>query len=332
MKNKIKISVIGGGMGTIPVITALKDNPHIDFSVIVSMTDDGGSNKVVRDEFGLLPLSDLRKSIIALARHQNGEFRELFTYRFSKGNGLAGHTLGNLIMMALSDITGDEMKAIDYVRKIFGVKEKIIPVTFDDVSLVAEYDNGDIEKGEHLIDETTIYENQRIKRIFCSPKAYANKEALKSIKEADYIILGPGDLYTSTFANIIIQGIPEAIQQSNAKLIFITNLMTKAGQTRNMKISDHIKEFTRYIGREPNFVIINNGKLSKLGVERYFKEKGEKPIVNDIKKYSNSFVVINADVVASGIIEKEKGDKLIRSLIRHDPEKLKKTLKNIIKY
>ncbi|MBW7953920.1 YvcK family protein, partial [Candidatus Dojkabacteria bacterium] len=137
-----KVAVIGGGTGTVAVLSGLKYNTDVTLSAIVNMTDDGGSNRVVRDEFGLLPLSDLRKSIVALADAGNGIFRELFTYRFDKGEGLSSHTLGNLMLMALSDITGSEIGAIEAASKIFNCRGKVIPVTLDDVRLVAKYDDG----------------------------------------------------------------------------------------------------------------------------------------------------------------------------------------------
>ena len=155
-KNNLKIVVIGGGTGTIPVLSGLKQFSEFDLQVIVSMTDDGGSNAVIRDEFGLLPLSDLRKSIIALSQNDDKLLRDIFTYRFSKGEGLIGHTLGNLILMGLTETTGSEIGAIEAVSKLFNVKGKVIPVTLDSTKLVADYTDGTKIKGEHIIDEPEI--------------------------------------------------------------------------------------------------------------------------------------------------------------------------------
>jgi uncharacterized cofD-like protein len=206
MKKK-KVVVIGGGTGTVPVLTGLKNSNNIEISVIVSMTDDGGSNRVIRDEFGLLPLSDLRKSIIALSNKGNGLFRQLFTYRFDKGKGFRGHTLGNIMMMALSDITGSEIGAIDASCKLFDVVGNVIPVTLDSVRLVAEYEDGKKVCGESRIDEPDCERNERIDEFYLKPKASANPVAIKAIKNADFIIVGPGDLYTSTLANIVVDGL-----------------------------------------------------------------------------------------------------------------------------
>ena len=175
---KKKVVVIGGGTGTVAVLHGLKKYNDLDLSVIVSMTDDGGSNAVVRDQFGYLPLSDLRKSIIALSGTKNGVLRDVFTYRFEKGDGLKSHTLGNLIMMGLADMTGSEIGAIDAASKLFNVHGKIIPVTTDDVRLVAEYEDGSKVEGEHLIDEPDKkHEDLRIKFFLHQTKSESNQRS-----------------------------------------------------------------------------------------------------------------------------------------------------------
>lgn len=326
-KNK-KITVIGGGTGTVAVLRGLKKYEDLDISVIVSMTDDGGSNAIVRDEFGLLPLSDLRKSIIALAGNGNGTFRELFMYRFDKGGGLSGHTLGNLILMALSDITGSELEAIKAAGRLFHVKGKIIPVTLDDVRLVAEYDDGSIVKGEHFIDEPEEKEvTKHIARFYTEPKASPSPDAIKAILEADYIVAGPGDLFTTTLANVIIEGISEAIRETSAKFVFINNLMTKQGQTHGMKATDLIAEVEKYTTRTPDIVLVNNSPYNEKILERY-AQSFEFPMEDDTN--GETYKVIKADLVLDEEVEKEKGDNLTRSLIRHDSEKLADVLYNQI--
>ena len=268
------IVVIGGGTGTVSILNGVKSNPDLHISVIVSMMDDGGSNHVVRDEFGLLPLSDLRKSIIGLARAGNGTFRDLFTYRFNKGEGLSGHTLGNLIMMALSDISGSEVAAIKEAGKIFGVLGDVIPVTLDHVRLVAHYSNGEKVTGEHYIDEPeNLSDSTKIDELTLEPNAQAYPEALEAIRNADFIIAGPGDLYTSTLANIVVDGVSEAIRDSNAKYIFVNNLMTKHGQTHWMKAADLVDEITRYSERTPDIVLQNNREIPEHILRKYAENK-----------------------------------------------------------
>lgn len=326
------VTVLGGGTGTMAVLNGLKRYPDIDINVIVNMTDDGGSNAVVRDEFGLLPLSDLRKSIIALSNTNDELIRELFTYRFSKGNGLKGHTLGNLMMMALSEIAGSEIEAVSRLSKLFQVQGTVIPVTEDDVKLVAEYENGEKIMSEHIIDEP---ENPKIAaskiiNLSVEPQADASKEAIQALQSSDYIVAGPGDLYTSTIANLVISGIPQALKQSKGKFIFITNLMTKLGQTHWMKSLDMVKEISHYAERKPDIVIQNSGKILPEVIDRYAEE--QEYVFEDNLGESNGFKIIRADIVGDAATKKEEGDDLKRSLIRHDAEKLGKLLYGVFTY
>lgn len=320
--------MIGGGTGTTVVLNKLKDYQDLDLSVIVSMTDDGGSNAVIRDEFGLLPLSDLRKSIIALSEHSGGILRDLFMYRFGKGAGLSGHTLGNLIMMALSDVTGSEVAAIEASKKLFGVRGKVIPVTLENTELVAIYESGKKVSGEHLIDEPIAPKKLgRIKKLTLSKKVRSNPAAAEALLEADFIIAGPGDLFTTTLASMVVPGISEAIKKSKAKFIFVSNLMTKIGQTEGMKVSDLISEVKKYAQRTPDIILVHKGKFPPRLLKRY-AQQFEYPIGDDLAE--GSFVVVRQDLIHPKEVVKQKGDTLKRSLIRHDSEKLGKVLYDIV--
>lgn len=321
-----KIVVIGGGTGTTAVLSGLKKYYDYQLKVIVSMTDDGGSNAVIRDQFGLLPLSDLRKSIIALSDADQYLLRDIFTYRFDKGDGLSGHTLGNLIMMGLSNLTGSEVGAVEAVSELFGIKGRVVPVTTEKTTLVATYDDGETVKGEHIIDEPNIESDRQIMSLTIDPPVKAHDEAIEAIKQADVIIAGPGDLYTSTIANIIVGEVADAIKNSSAQFIFINNLMTKKGQTHWMKDEDLINEMEKYCGRSPDVTIIHNGKFPKDVVD-YYAKKNEHPIEHVENSRQN---IILKDVVSEQITEKQAGDDLIRSLIRHDADKLGKVLHDII--
>lgn len=317
----MKVVVIGGGTGTSVVLSGLKKYSDLNLSVIVNMTDDGGSNAVVRDEFGILPLSDLRKSLIALAdENYNDILRELFIYRFHDGNGLKGHTLGNLLMVAAVDITGSEEKAVEILEELFNTKGKIIPVTTDDVRLVARYADGEEIVGEHLIDD--INEDKRIESFGLDSSAKVTEAAKQAILDADCIVIGPGDTYTSILACIVVDGVAEAIQRSNAKLIFVSNLMTKIGQTRGLSHLNIVELMEEYIGRRMDSILINSGDISQKLIDRYI-EDGEGMIVDDMKEDSR---VIREDIVANTEYIKDKGDNLKRSLVRHDAKKLGKVL------
>lgn len=310
------------------VLGALKLFHDYDVSVIVNMTDDGGSNLVVRDVFGLLPLSDLRKSIIALSRTPDDILRKIFTYRFCKGDGLSGHTLGNLIMTGLSDIMGSEIKAIEAACQLFHVRGQVIPVTLDHVDLMATYDDGKVVKGEHIIDEPIDISTRHIIELSLAPHAKAYEAALEAIRTADAIIFGPGDLYTTTLAAVVVDGVKEAIAASRAQCIFISNLMTKRGQTHGMTSNDLVRELTRYIGRHPDVVVVHNKPLPSAALEHY-ASMGEQPIPNTLKNDA-PFQIVLADIVHDAVVERQAGDTLERSLIRHDSLKLATVLRGII--
>jgi len=325
----MKVTVIGGGTGTSTVLEGLKGFRDLDLTVIVGMMDDGGSNAVVRDEFGLLPLSDLRKSIIALSEeNDSGILRDLFTYRFSQGEGLKGHTLGNLLMVAMTEIAGSEVEAIEMFRYLFSVAGDIVPVTLDKVTLVAEYEDGGRVIGEHLIDEPK--ENRKIKKFYLDSKAKAYRGGIEKIASSDYIIIGPGDLYTTTLANIIVEGIPKALQKSKAKLIFIPNLMSKIGQTRGLTLGSMLELMEGYVGRAFDYVLVNSGRIPKEAYKRYVKD-GEHLFDDDLGFDDKKRTIIRADLVANSVIKRAKGDKLVRSLVRHDPQKVGEELYKIFR-
>ncbi len=323
----MKITLIGGGTGSSSVLEGLKKKKDLDLNVIVGMMDDGGSNAVVRDEFGLLPLSDLRKSIIALSSENDQNIlRELFTYRFSQGDGLKGHTLGNLLMIAMTEIAGSEVEAIELFKYLFSVSGNILPVTLDKVRLAAEYTDGRKIVGEHLIDEPK--EDRKIKNFYLEGEAKAFEGAVEAILSSDYIIMGPGDLYTTTLANILVDGIPHALQNTKAKLIFISNLMSKIGQTRGLTLEEMLSIAERYIGRKFDYVLVNNGRIPQKAYKRYI-DYGEHLFKDDIKKGDRE--VIKADLVANSLIKKDKGDTLDRSFVRHDPDKVANELYRIFR-
>jgi uncharacterized cofD-like protein len=328
--NHKKILVIGGGTGTYTILSGLKKYP-LDLSVIVTMMDNGGSNRIIRDEFGLLPTSDLRQCMIALSEEKPKDLlRKLFTYRYSSGVGISGMTFGNLYMAALTDIYGSQELAIEKTCEFLDVKGKILPVTFDSTNLVAVYDNGREVLGEHAIDEPDEESStHKIVGLYVLPKAKANKKATGELKKVDMIVLGPGDLYTSILPNIVIDGIKEAISTSSAKVVFVLNLMTKYGQTQNFKASDYLKEAEKYLGKNIiDCVIVNSGKFTEKALE-WYANTGAKPVEDDLKNLKG-IKVVRGDFVDKNIYVKSKADKLTRSLIRHDSDKLAKVVVSLL--
>ena len=323
----MEITTIGGGTGTSAVLDALNDYSDLHINAIISMMDDGGSNEMVRDQFGLLPLSDLRKAIISLSKkNKNQLLRKLFTYRFSKGKGVSGHTLGNLIMIAMSDIAGNEKDAIEKLCELFDTVGKVIPVTYDKVRLIATYENGKVILGEHLIDTSKI--SSKIVSLRLSSSALANEKAIHAIANSEYVIIGPGDIYTSIIPNLLVNGISKELMKTKAKIILISNLMTKKGETDWMKLSDLVSTLEKYIKRRFDIILVNNGTIPKNAITHYKTEK-QNILIDDLPLKSKS--VIRSNLVLNEIINKDAGDTLPRSIVRHDPEKLGKELYSIFR-
>jgi uncharacterized cofD-like protein len=324
-----KIVCIGGGTGTFVVLRGLKNYP-CQLTAIVTMSDSGGSNKRIRDEFGLLPTSDIRQCFVALSDETGGVglMRKLFMYRFEKGQGISGMTFANLFMAALTDILGSQKEAIKQTRKVLKIKGTVLPVSYTGTDLFAEYEDGTTVGEEHFIDEPEHDGTLKITKVYLKPEAEANPDAVKAITEADLVILGPGDVYTSIIPNFLVKGIPEAIASSKAKKVYVVNLMTKYGQTYNATAKDHVAMITRYVGAVLDTVIINSGKLPEEAQTEY-KKSHEFPVVNDLPT-DEQYTIIAKDIAANTIIEKNTSDVLVRSLVRHDSNKLAHAIMQIL--
>ena len=314
-----KITVIGGGTGTFVVLSGLKKYP-LDLSVVVTMMDSGGSTGRLRDQLGILPPGDLRQCLVALSDAPL-LWRKLFLYRFEKGD-LEGHNFGNIFLAALEKVSSNYDEAIETVSYVLKTKGKVIPVTLNKLHLVAEYENGKKVTGEGLIDENHS-EKSRIKNAYLEPQGKANPKAIKSIEESDYIVIGPGDLYTSIIPVLLVRGVKEAMRKSKAKIVYIMNMMTKSGQTTSYKAFDHVADLVKYLGREPEVVLINNGEISSDILSSY-EHYNEVKVVNDLNK--NGYQIIERDLVDITKVEKNSSDILYRSILRHDSEKVAKTL------
>lgn len=327
--DKKNIVCLGGGTGTFVTLSGLKTYSH-NLTAIVTMSDSGGSNKRIRDEFGLLPTSDIRQCLIALSAEKGrvGLLRKLFMYRFEKGNGISGMTFGNLFMAALSDILGSQEEAIRQTGKVLRINGTVVPVSFTDTNLFATYENGETVEDEHAIDEPLHDGTLKITDVFLKPKAAANPQALEAIKKADLIVLGPGDLYTSLLPNIIVDGIAEAIKESKAKKVYIMNLMTKFGQTYNYTARTHVETLEKYIGKSLDYVLVNTEKVPEIIIQKYAEMK-EFPVVDDLPKKAY-YTVVRKPIISEIPIEKSSSDTLVRSLVRHSSEALAKELVALI--
>jgi len=320
---KKQLVTIGGGTGTHTVLRGLKQYQNkVALTAVVTMADSGGSTGRLRDEFGYLPVGDVRMALTALASDvdQHEELvRELFLHRFAKGTGLNGHNVGNLLLVALTDILGSEEAAIRAAGKLLRVQGRVLPVSTDPTDLIATYSDGVTITGEHQIDEPHSDRHpHQITNIAVNPGVHVHPQVQTAIAEADLIVLGPGDLYTSVLANIAVPGVAQALRDTSATLVYVSNLMTKQGQTSGMGAAEHLAEITRYIGREPDVLLVNVTRLPADLLTTYAQDQ-EFPVVFN---YEGTTRVVPADLLASETVQTKTGDTLKRSLIRHDSDKI----------
>ena len=326
-----KVVVIGGGTGTYTALLALRDKKY-EICAVLTMVDDGGSNKVLRDEFGLLPTSGVRLAMVALASKPS-LLRELFLYRYHKGTGISGMTFGNLFLAAVTDILGSQEKAIEHTSDILKVKGKILPISHEDVRLVAKYEDGTEVVGEHLIDEPQHDGKLIITELLTRPSATITEHAREAILSADTIILGPGDFYTNTIANLVIGGVVDALMEARAQIIFVMNLMTKYGETYDYPASKYLEDLSKYIPLSRiNIIVVNNDMKFPPGTIEKYKEEYSSPVVDDLDSYNipSGTKVVRAPILLRKEVEPEKGDILKRSMIRHDPRRLSKVFGELI--
>lgn len=320
-----KIVVIGGGTGSFVLLSGLKEYP-VQLTAIVPVTDDGGSTGRLRDEFGFLPVGDMRQCLAALAK-ENGLLRKLLLHRFAKGRGLEGHNLGNLILTALEEITGGEPEALAQAAKVFKLKGRVLPISNHLVKLAAQYSDGETIISEHKIETHRLGKNEKIIKLYTIPQAKINNEAALAIQTADLIIFAPGDLYNSIIANLVISGTRSAIKGSSAKLIYIVNLMTLNSQTNYFSAFNHVQELETYIGQDLDYILINNQPIPQ-SIKQAYKLEAEYPVVDDLLTDPR---VIRKPFLANTQFKKPKSDQLKRSLLRHNPEKLAKTIIGLLK-
>lgn len=306
-----RIVVIGGGTGTYTVLSGLKEYP-VHLSAIVAMSDNGGSTGVLRDELGVLPPGDIRRSLIALSESPQ-IIRDLFNYRFESG-GLEGHSFGNLFLTALEKITGNFEEAVKEAGKVLSIRGDVIPATIDNTHLYATLEDGTVVTGETNIDIPKHDGKLRIRDVALKPMARATKSARKAILSADLIVLSPGDLFTSLIPNLLVKGIPEAIRASKANVVYCCNLTTKHGETNGFGVDDFASKIEQYLGKgEIDYVIAHQGTPPKKLLSRYRKEHKE-PVIVTSREHARPYRLIPADIASS------------RNYFRHDAEKLGKIL------
>ncbi|MEH2406626.1 gluconeogenesis factor YvcK family protein [Nostoc sp.] len=308
-----KIVVIGGGTGLSTLLRGLKTY-SANITAIVTVADDGGSSGRLRQEFGVLPPGDIRNCLAALADEEK-LLTELFQYRFRAGDGLTGHSFGNLFLTAMSDITGDLEQAVAASSKVLAVRGQVLPATLSDVRLWAELADGRRIDGESSIPKA----GGKIVKIGCIPaNPPAIPAAIKALKEADYIIIGPGSLYTSLIPNLLVPEIADAIAQTNAPRIYICNIMTQPGETEGYTVADHIRAIDAACGQRRLFdaVLIHKKPPSEQSLIRYAQQNSH-PVFLDREAVTQ----LGRRIVPANVLyEDETG------FVRHNPQKLAQVL------
>ncbi len=303
-----KIVAIGGGTGLSMLLRGIKKYTN-NVTAIVTVGDDGGSSGRLREEMGILPPGDIRNCIAALADDED-MITELFQYRFKNGEGLEGHSFGNLFLTALCAITGDMVRAVKESSNVLNIRGVVLPATLDDMKLAAEFEDGRIVHGESNIPEA----HGKIKRLFTEPEhCKALPEAISAIKEADLIILGPGSLYTSVIPNLLVDGIVEAISQSKAKKIYVCNIMTQPGETDNYSVASHVNALISHSnGKKIVDAVLVNDSLPDNISEGYAKS-GSIPVRLDME----NIAPIGIEVVSQKLLQENK-----QGLVRHSSHRV----------
>lgn len=309
MTPRPRIVAIGGGTGLATVLRGLKNYP-VSVSAIVTMTDNGASSGRLSREMGVLPPGDIRKCLAALSNDEQ-LLTKLFEYRFKQGRGLAGHSLGNLLLLALADITGDFESAVEASSKILSIKGEVIPSTLEHVSLLSKLKNGALALGE--VDTAIQGHRFGIEKVMIQPEdVKVNPTAIHFISNADLIIAGPGSFYTSVVTNFLIKEINQAVKQSSAKKMYICNASTERGETEGFSVEDHFRAFQQYAGEKVFDTILVNNKI--------ISESTNEGKLGSIKNITTSDAeILGAKVILADLIDENRP-------LFHDHKKLAKTI------
>lgn len=299
-----RVVVIGGGTGTPVLLRGLKQYTD-NLTAIVTMADDGGSSGRLRDDLDMLPPGDVRNCLVALS-DRGPLAEELMQYRFKAGE-LKGHSMGNLVLAALCDISGGFDQAIRQLSRVLAVRGQVIPATLANVRLCAKMEDGSVVCGQAKIPQS----GKKIRRVFLDPGiCYPLEEALQAIGEADAIIMGPGSLYSSVMPGLMVQDIPEAIARARAAKIYVCNVMTQPGETDGYSAAQHLQAIFKHAGAIVNYAVVNTEIVPNRLANRYRKD-GAAPVVADLKAITDLGVT-----PVTGELLQEDG------VVRHHPDKL----------
>ncbi len=302
-----KVVILGGGTGTSTLVRGLKQFP-VDMTVVVSVCDDGRSTGKLREEFDIPAVGDLRK-VLASMSDTEPLFEKLLEYRFKTTSDLNGHAVGNLLLAALCNITGNMSDGIESLSNVLNIRGRVLPLTEDNVILMGKMEDNSIVEGEHNITDS----EKKIKDIYYKESPIITPTVIKAIKEADMIILSMGSLYTSIICNLISEDVIKAIDSSKGKILYVCNMFTQPGETDGFALTDHIKVLNRHLGkRKIDVVIANDGIIPKKYIEKYHRVEEKEPVIIDSKNLSK----FNFKLIKSDFVNVENGS------LKHDTIKL----------
>jgi len=285
-----KVVVLGGGTGMSNLLRGLKQYP-LDITAIVTVCDDGKSTGILREEFNIPAVGDIRRVLVALSETEP-LVMDLFNYRFNTSSDLDGHTVGNLLLTAASEIRGNLSDGIEALSKVMNLKGKVVPLTEDNVVLMADMEDGTVIEGEHHITET----NAKIKRVYYKEEAVATKEALDAIRNADLILFSMGSLFTSIIPNLLIDEVVKQMENSKTKIMYVCNMMTQPGETDDFTVTDHVKTLNEYLGkRNIDLVLANTGTIDEEMARFYETQEQKDPVVYDEENFEKYGIDVIGD-------------------------------------
>jgi uncharacterized cofD-like protein len=325
----LKVVLIGGGTGSFALLDSLKNYVH-HLTALVNMADDGGSTGILRDELGVLPPGDVRQCLVALSRSSQ-TMRDLFNYRFPKGTFAAGHSFGNLFLTAVEKITDSFPEAISIASEVLNITGDVIPITTDQVTLVLKHSDGTVQRHEAVIDHAD-FKGQTRPQATLEPHASINPAARQALLDADLIVIAPGSLYSSLAPALIVDGVAEAIAASQARKVYVCNLVTQPGQTDDFKVHDFAAEIERFLGRKDilDFVLYNTAQPNP-ELLQYYESKGhEFGVAVDREAFKRArYTPIGKPLLSKVLPKQDPNDSLARGFIRHDGDKVARQLLRI---
>jgi len=319
---KQKILTIGGGSGQFALLSGLRDIKDIEITSVVSMIDSGGSTGRLRDEFGILPPGDILKCILALSPHRDIA-RMILLKRFINDRRLQGHNAGNMLLTMLSRYTGSFPRGVQALAEILDVKGTILPVTLERATLVAELTDGSRIFGEKAIDIPRGNQREKIRDVFLVPHhsdfISVYPPVIEAIKEADYILIGPGDLFTSIIPTLIFPRVKEVLRKAKGISLYIINIMTKFGETHHFRAHDFVEKLEEFTGKRVDGIIYNSEKPDEKIIKPYTEQQAEFVEFDEKNEFWKTRKIYSSDLLDNS-----------SEIIRHDPEKLASLIKKII--